>query len=192
MAPMRNLTVDSLARAMRTHLYPVTAERAREIWDDEFDGKAPRTDDDVQAFIDVLVAGFDESVNETIDTEAVLVRVRGLLGEFMAPAEADAAIASFREGFVSHADEVRRVRREWNAKNARRARTIRVVWRTYWAAAVVVTAVVVGLAIASGNSEDVIAAAILVPGLLAIVAGIMAAVFSAVRGEPSSPEPTYL
>jgi len=189
---MRNLTVDSLTRAMRTHLYPVTAERAREIWDDEFDGKAPRTDDDVQAFIDVLVAGFDASVNETIDTEAVLVRVRGLLGEFMAPAEADAAIASFREGFVSHADEVRRVRREWNAKNARRARTIRVVWRTYWAAAVVVTAVVVGLAIASGNSEDVIAAAILVPGLLAIVAGIMAAVFSAVRGEPSSPEPTYL
>lgn len=144
----------------------------------------------MQAFIDALVTGFDESVNDTIDAEAVLERVRGLLGEFMTPADADAAIVSFREGHESHTDEVQRVRREWNAKNAGRARTIRVVWRTYWAGAVVLAAVVVGLAIASGNGENVIVAAIHAPGLLAVVAGIMAAVFSSIRGEPSSPEPT--
>ncbi|HSO90806.1 MAG TPA: hypothetical protein VLR70_06635 [Arthrobacter sp.] len=189
---MSNLTVDALTRAMRAHLYPaaaVAAERARELWDGEFDGEAPRTDDDVQAFIDALVTGFDESVNDTIDAEAVLVRVRGLLGEFMTPADADAAILSFRDGHESHTYEVQRVRREWDAKNAGQARTIRVVWRTYWAGAVVLTAVVVGLAIASGNGENVIVAAILAPGLLAIVAGIMAAAFSYIRGEPSSPEP---
>ncbi|MCB5281087.1 MULTISPECIES: hypothetical protein [Micrococcaceae] len=192
MALTSNLTVDSLTRAMRAHLYlaaAVAAERARELWDGEFEGKAPRTDDDIQAFIDALVTGFDDSMNDTIQAEAVLVRVRGLLGEFMTPADADAAIVSFREGPESHTDEVQRVRREWNAKNAKRARTIRVVWRTYWAGAVVLTAVVVGLAIASGNGEDVIAAAILAPSLLAIVAGIMAATFSSIRGEPSSPEP---
>ncbi|MCB5293392.1 SOS response-associated peptidase [Arthrobacter sp. SO3] len=100
-------------------------------------------------------------MNDTIDTEAVLVRVRGLLGEFMTPADADAAIVSFRECPESHTDEVQRVRREWNAKNARRARTIRVFWRTYWAGAVVLTAVVVGLAMASGNGENVTVAAIL-------------------------------
>ncbi|MDN4642951.1 hypothetical protein [Arthrobacter sp. PsM3] len=192
MALMNNLTVDSLTRAMRSHLYPaaaVAAQRARELWDGEFDGEAPRTDDDVEAFIDALVIGFDESVNDTIDAEAVLVRVRRLLGEFMTATDADAAIVSFRERLESHTDEVQRVRREWNAKNAGRARMIRVVWRTYWSAAVVLTAVAVGLAIASGNGGNLIVAAILPPGLLAIVAGIMAATFSSIRGEPSSPDP---
>lgn len=191
---MSNLTVDSLTRAMRAHLYPaaaVAAERARELWDGELDGEAPSTDDDVQAFIDALVTGFDESVNETIDAEAVLVRVRALLCEFMTPADADAAIGSFRERPESHTDEVQRVRREWNAKNAGRARTIRVVWRAYWAGAVLLTAVAVGLAIASGNSENMIVAAILPPGVLAIVAGLMAATISSIRGEPSSPDPVY-
>lgn len=192
MALMSNLTVDSLTRAMRAHLYPaaaVAAERARELWDGEFDGRAPRTDDDVQAFIDALVTGLDESLNDTIDAEVALLRVRGLLGEFMTPADADSAIGSFRERPESHTDEVQRVRREWNAKNAGRSRTIRLVWRTYWAGAVVLTVAVVGLAIASGIGENVIAAAILAPSLLAIVAGIMAAIFSSIRGEPSSPEP---
>lgn len=50
------------------------------------------------------------------------------------------------------------------------------------------TAVVVALAIASGNRDSVIAAAILAPGVIAIVAGIMAAAFSSIRGEPSSPD----
>lgn len=134
MVLMSNLTVDSLTRAMRAHLYPnaaVAAERARELWDGEFDGEAPRTDDDVQAFIDALVIGFDESVNDTMDSEAVLVPVCGLLGEFMTTADADAATMSFREGLESHSGDAQWVRPEWNAKNPERAQRIRVVWRTY-------------------------------------------------------------
>jgi uncharacterized protein (DUF58 family) len=64
-----------------------------------------------------------------------------------------------------------------------------VIWRAYWAGAVVLTAVAVGLAIASGNGENLIVAAILPPGLLMIVAGMMAATISSIRGEPSSPDP---
>lgn len=191
---MNSLTVDSLTRTMHVHLYPdaaVAAERARELWDGELDGEAPRTADDVQAFIDALVIGFDEGVNDTFDPEAALIRVRALLGEFMTPAAADAAIGSFRERPESHADEVQRVRREWNAKNAGRARTIRVIWRAYWAGAVVLTAVALGLAIASGSGENVILAAILPPGLLAIVAGLMDATIRSIRGEPASPDPVY-
>jgi hypothetical protein len=115
MALMNTLTVDSLTRAMRAHFYPtaaVAAERARELWDGEFAGEAPRTADDVQAFIDALVIGFDDGVIGRTDAEAVFGSVRALLGEFMTPADADAAIGSFRERPESHTDEVQRVRRE--------------------------------------------------------------------------------
>ncbi|WP_434620032.1 hypothetical protein [Arthrobacter sp. A5] len=121
MVLVNNLTVDSLATAMRTHLLPADAdavERARLTWELGLEGEVPQTMDDVKAFIDSLFEEYGENIDDGPGVCAMLVRVRGLLGEFMAPADADAAIESFRRSSESHTDEVKRVRRDWKTETS--------------------------------------------------------------------------
>ena len=190
MTLMNNFTLETLASAMQTHLLLPSAqarEDARHIWEVELRRAVPQTLDEVEALIDTLVSLLVVDVLDSAPIPQYTAKVRALLGEFMAPKDANAAIKQFRTTLEPHADKVIRARREWNVQHPVGARAIKWTWRIYWFVAIASTGLFIGLAIASGIRENVIVAAILPPGVFGILAGAMAAVLSSIRKEPSDP-----
>lgn len=188
MTPLKNVTVDTLASALRAHLYPagdVAAEEALEVWDEVLDGKAPETHDEVQGFIGAIESSYFMFGDNRHDRASSFARVRAVIGEFMDPADADAAIETYRRTSAPMDEQAKLVRSEWNAAHTNGARTIRTIWRLFWAAAIVIMPVAIGLAIAAGGTGVIlIAVAIGVFCVVGLGAGILSSVFTAIRNEP--------
>jgi len=171
MAIVHRFTLDTFTRSLEAHVLPRSGDtkmQARHFWDAELEGRAPRTEGDVDALVDALVDSYGElhSTNEGIPD---LVPIRRVLGDFLDSADANAAIARHRP--------VPTPRAERNARTRTLAgrRGLSGVWRTYWLIGALVTVAAIALAATSGAAENIAVASIIAPGFLLILAGIVSA-----------------
>lgn len=94
--------------------------------------------------------------------------------------------------YESHDENVRRVRRKWNAKNPAKARRIAWTWRIYWRIALLATGVAVALAVSAYEVFDGLIVVLLSAGVFGIVSGLLAMIYSSMRNEPSDGTPTWV
>lgn len=92
----------------------------------------------------------------------------------------------------SDSDAVLRHRKKWNAKNPAKARRILWVWRIFWGVAILALTLGFIAAVYSRDVTNVIVVVIMGLGLVGIFAGVLAAIFSAVRNEPTDGSPTHV
>jgi hypothetical protein len=185
---VHDLTVYTLADALRAHLLPAGADafgEAHAFWDWAFEGGEPRTRAEAYDFAESLLDRFVGVVEIQNDLEPALARLRPVLEQFVAAEHIDGIIVELREEWSPDPDtDVEAWRRRWKAERPDQVRRERIIWWTFAIVATLVVAVAIVVALSTGDTTVIVIASAGGPLLAGFFALIVAVVLRMVRDEP--------